>query len=92
MKISINPGAIISKAGNSEMNKKLTFKNFKPVIDFSKCTKCKKCWLYCPDAAFKKNSEGFYECVERHCKGCGLCAKICPVKCINMVEVKNEEN
>jgi len=86
-KIKINPGAVITDVGNSANAKKVSFRNFKPVTDFKKCIKCGKCWTYCPDMAFKPNKKGYFENIERFCKGCGLCAKICPVKCIKMVEV-----
>jgi pyruvate ferredoxin oxidoreductase delta subunit len=32
------------------------------------------------------NEEGFYEVDLYHCKGCGICAKECGKKAINMVE------
>ena len=30
------------------------------------------------------NSDFFYEADLEYCKGCGLCAQVCPVKCIKM--------
>ena len=87
-KIKINKAAVITNVGNSEIAKKVSFRNFKPVTDFSKCTKCGRCWQYCPDIAFKQNDKGYFENIERFCKGCGICAKLCPVKCIKMVEVE----
>ena len=60
------------------------WRTFKPVVDKSKCINCLQCWIFCPDSAIKvkdKKMAGFdYE----HCKGCGICASICPVKCIKM--------
>ena len=56
------------------------WKTFKPVRLKDKCIHCLQCWLVCPDfSALAKEGKmtGFdYE----HCKGCGLCAYICPVK------------
>ena len=88
--IKLNPGAIISSPGNSEPEKKVSFRNFKPITNYSKCIKCGRCWMYCPDIAFKKDKKGFFGNIERFCKGCGLCAKVCPVKCIKMEEIKHE--
>ena len=87
-KLEILPGAVIAHNTSSAVPKKVSYRNFKPVTDYSKCIKCARCWMFCPDIAFKKNAEGFFENIEEYCKGCGLCAKVCPVKCIKMVEVK----
>ena len=87
-KQKINPGAIISKPGNSKIAKKVSYRNFKPVIDYKKCIKCGRCWMFCPDIAFKIRKDGHFENIESYCKGCGLCSKVCPVKCITMEVVK----
>ena len=57
---------------------------FKPVVDLSKCIKCWTCWKYCPDVSIAISDEGpVYD--YDHCKGCGICANECPVKCIEMI-------
>lgn len=88
MKLKINPGAIIDTPGSTEKLKGVTFRDFKPVTDYSKCTKCAKCWTYCPDMAFLQTKEGYFKNIDQNCKGCGICAKECPVKCIKMEETK----
>ena len=55
---------------------------FKPVMDKEKCTKCQFCWVYCPEAVIDKDT---LEIDYYYCKGCGICAKECPVKAIEMV-------
>ena len=87
-KEKINPGAVISKPGSTAGAKKVSYRNFRPVIDYSKCTRCGRCWMFCPDIAFKQNKKGYFDNIEAYCKGCGLCAKVCPEKCIKMVEVR----
>ena len=57
-------------------------------FDNRKCIKCGLCWLQCPDNAIKEIKDGFYKPDLRLCKGCFICAKICPVKCIEMVREK----
>ncbi len=57
---------------------------FKPIIDYNKCTKCQICWLYCPDTAISINKQGFPVVNPKMCKGCGVCAANCPVKAIIM--------
>lgn len=61
----------------------------KPVIDYSKCTKCRLCVIYCPENTIDL-LEGFDVRIDYdYCKGCGVCAQICPQKAIQMVpEVK----
>lgn len=58
-----------------------------PVIDYAKCTKCLICWIYCPEPAIARitgNPEKAVEIDQNYCKGCGICAQVCPVKCIEM--------
>ncbi len=43
------------------------------------------CHFYCPEGAIKVREDGFIEVDLRYCKGCGICAEECPVKCIEMV-------
>ncbi len=69
----------------------------KPVIDHSKCIMCRKCWLYCPDDAVVeawREAQGPRGRVFRmkvidfdfqYCKGCGVCADVCPTGAIKMV-------
>lgn len=52
------------------------------------CVKCLTCQWYCPvDAITVNGSE--YKYIEinlDYCKGCGICANVCPRKCISMVK------
>ena len=61
----------------------------RPVIDLNKCTPCKKqkdtcylCWLYCPDGTITRRIP--VEVDLTYCKGCGVCAEVCPTKAISM--------
>lgn len=78
-------GPIILEAGNARKYKTGDWRTFRPEIDYSKCTTCMFCWLFCPDSAISfdgKRVEINYD----YCKGCGICAAECPVKCITMKE------
>ena len=83
-----NPGAVITETGSSVKNKTGDWRTFRPVVDKPKCINCLQCWMYCPDSSVNVKDakmEGFdYE----HCKGCGICASVCPVKCIKMEKEK----
>lgn len=75
-------GAVITKPGSSVRNKTGSWREFRPVRDAKKCIKCGFCWMFCPDNAI---DEGFEANLD-YCKGCGICANECPVKCIEMVK------
>ena len=65
---------------------------FKPVIDYKKCTRCLICWLYCPDAAYRLDKNNYPRPDEKTCKGCGICSNECPVKCIKMERDLHKKN
>ena len=61
-----------------------------PVIDQGKClparqnkASCFLCWLYCPDAVVSKTIP--IQINMEYCKGCGICAQICPSNAITMI-------
>jgi len=61
------------------------WRTFRPVIDQSKCVKCLICWVYCPDMAIQWDGEKVSVNYD-YCKGCGICAKECPRKAIEMIQ------
>ncbi|MCK4809586.1 MAG: 4Fe-4S binding protein [Candidatus Omnitrophica bacterium] len=79
-------GGLITEAGNAEKYDTGSWRSFKPVMDKDKCINCLFCWIYCPDSSILV-SEGKVSGIDyKHCKGCGICAKVCPKKCIEMVK------
>jgi 2-oxoacid:acceptor oxidoreductase delta subunit (pyruvate/2-ketoisovalerate family) len=70
------------------MGKTGSWRTFRPEVDYSKCTRCTLCWIYCPDAAITRRKDDSPEIDYDYCKGCGICANECPVKAITM---KREE-
>jgi pyruvate ferredoxin oxidoreductase delta subunit len=82
----------IKKAGLVEPASSLKVKTgdwkiLKPVIDNKKCIKCFKCVVYCPDFCIAEK-EGKITPDYDYCKGCGVCAKVCPVKAIAMEKAR----
>jgi 2-oxoacid:acceptor oxidoreductase delta subunit (pyruvate/2-ketoisovalerate family) len=81
--MKITMGAVIEEPGSSVANKTGSWRTGKkPVRDVKKCIKCMRCWLMCPDNAINEKIETDYD----YCKGCGICAAECPVKCIEMAD------
>ncbi len=61
-----------------------------PLIDNEKCIPAKQnkpacflCWLYCPETVVSKTVP--IQIDMEYCKGCGICAEICPAHAIVMV-------
>ena len=79
----IEIGGII-KNKNSECQFTGSWRTFRPIRDEKICINCMFCWSVCPDNAVVGDNGNFGYFNYNHCKGCGLCAKICPVKCIAM--------
>ncbi|MFO8035366.1 MAG: 4Fe-4S dicluster-binding protein [Anaerolineales bacterium] len=74
-------GGMILEAGNSEEYNTGDWRAFRPVFGEADCTNCMLCWLNCPDSSILVDAEneemiGFDL---KHCKGCGICAAVCPV-------------
>ncbi len=76
-------GTPFSTAGH-DIPQRGSWRTFMPVIDYARCIKCKMCWLHCPDSAYVIDKKGFPRTNFVFCKGCGICAAVCPVKCIKM--------
>ncbi|HDI75469.1 MAG: ferredoxin [Thermoprotei archaeon] len=78
-------GGMILEPGNSVNFKTGDWRAMKPVIDKSKCVKCLMCWTLCPEPAIIRHDDNSVDINYDFCKGCGICAKICPRKAITMV-------
>ncbi len=57
----------------------------KPELQEDECTRCTLCHFYCPEGAIRFGKDDTPEVDYEFCKGCGICAAECPVKCITMV-------
>ena len=77
-------GGLIDKGGTAEEYKTGSWRTFKPVRDESKCIDCMFCWVYCPDSSVCVKDGKMTGFDYDHCKGCGICASVCPKKCITM--------
>ena len=67
------------------MGKTGNWRVFKPILDSSKCVRCLRCWVFCPEATVIRREDNSVEIDYDYCKGCGICAQVCAVKAITMV-------
>jgi len=74
-------GGVILEAGNAAEYTTGGWRAYRPVRGKADCSHCFQCWLFCPDSSIQVDAEkeemiGFDLA---HCKGCGICAAVCPV-------------
>jgi 2-oxoacid:acceptor oxidoreductase delta subunit (pyruvate/2-ketoisovalerate family) len=82
-------GGIINIPGSSQKYKTGTWRTFYPsfphIRDGTKCIHCLFCVRNCPENCIKITPRGKRGEVDfDYCKGCGICAEVCPVKVITM--------
>ena len=73
-------GGVVDRAGTAFDYETGSWRSFRPVHDRDKCIDCLDCWFCCPDGAIIAEDEKFKEFDLMHCKGCGICAAVCPPK------------
>ncbi|OYT43460.1 MAG: hypothetical protein B6U88_00895 [Candidatus Aenigmarchaeota archaeon ex4484_56] len=76
-------GAVISNICSKE-NKTGNWASMKPVWDSKKCTHCLLCVVYCPEGCIPVKNNKREDTNPKYCKGCGICARECPMKAIEM--------
>lgn len=81
----IKEGTVV-EAGSSKNYKTGGWKTFVPKVNMRKCIHCMKCVMYCPDICIQVKNSKRGKTDLSMCKGCGICAEVCPVKAIKMVK------
>ncbi|MFQ6116717.1 MAG: 4Fe-4S binding protein [Candidatus Bipolaricaulia bacterium] len=56
----------------------------RPVVKVGKCSQCGWCYLFCPTGCIEERETHFAVDLD-WCKGCGICAQVCPQDAIMMV-------
>jgi pyruvate ferredoxin oxidoreductase delta subunit len=61
------------------------WRSIRPVWNADECISCMLCWVQCPDRSIKVDENGKVTGIDYfYCKGCGICAQVCPKKAIEM--------
>ncbi|MBI1746073.1 MAG: 4Fe-4S binding protein [Acidobacteria bacterium] len=86
----ITAGGHITEPGTASQYKTGSWRTMRPVFSAERCVHCMMCWIYCPDSAIVAIDQKVVGFDYHHCKGCSLCATVCPVKAhaIEMVREK----
>jgi len=79
----------VLEAGNSQYYDTGSWSTFKPVLK-DNCIHCFLCWVMCPDSAILVDDGKIVGFDLLHCKGCGICAEVCPDKYKSIEMVKKE--
>jgi len=74
----------ISYPKKGAMGKTGNWRVFKPILDKTKCVKCLRCWIFCPEGSIKREKDGTVSIDYEYCKGCGICASVCKGEAITM--------
>jgi len=78
-KVNVGPGS-------SLQNMTGTWRTNTPHYLKEKCIRCLRCWFCCPEGCIHRLEDDYEKWDFRYCKGCGICAQVCPVKAIEMVK------
>lgn len=85
-------GGIIPEGGTAVEFKTGDWRAERPIWSEEKCIHCLTCWINCPDTAILVKDQKSLGPDYDFCKGCGICAKVCPpkVQAITMVREGEE--
>ncbi len=72
---------LISKTTVGSAGETGSWRTYRPVVNYDRCSKCGNCYAYCPEGVISKDIEIDY----RFCKGCGICGEVCEQRAIKMV-------
>ena len=74
----------ICAVGNSPERHTGSWRQFRPVLQPEKCTRCWLCFVWCPEAAIALDHDEYPVVDYDVCKGCLLCAHECPTHAFNV--------
>ncbi|MDR2457280.1 MAG: 4Fe-4S binding protein [Clostridiales Family XIII bacterium] len=80
----LTEGATIYGGANSVEVKTGTWRTKSPAWLGDICRQCLLCFPTCPDSSIPVKNSKRLDFDFEHCKGCGICAKVCPFGAIIM--------
>ena len=84
-------GPLIVKPKNAKGDKTGSWRvQLRPKYLQKNCIACKRCVQICPEGCVKGKEKNTFTPDYTYCKGCGLCAVVCPKADIIMVEENSE--
>ena len=79
-------GSEICEPATSKLFNTGDWRTMRPVFIEDKCTHCMYCIPYCPDSSIPVLEGKRLDFDFMHCKGCGICVKVCPFHAIELVK------
>jgi len=83
---ALAPGGAVTPGEHADAHTGSWRTGLKPAVQLEQCVNCLLCWLYCPDSAVLVEGTSFAGFDYDVCKGCEICAAICPAAAIHMVD------
>jgi len=83
--MTLTPGARVVEPGSAMKFETGDWRTMMPLLDKEKCIDCMTCWIYCPDDCVLVKDGKMDGFRLTHCKGCGICVKVCPKDAVKMV-------
>lgn len=74
------PEGDVLEAGTAEKFETGDWRSERPIWHPERCIHCLFCWISCPDTSILVKDGKMTGIDYKHCKGCGICARECPVK------------
>jgi pyruvate ferredoxin oxidoreductase delta subunit len=79
------PWGGVARGGSAQNVETGQWRSIRPIWDKDACISCMLCWVQCPDRSIKLDDNGKVSGIDYfYCKGCGICAQVCPKKAIEM--------
>ena len=79
----LTPGCEIYEPATARLTITGEWRTMAPAWEPEKCRQCLLCVPFCPDASIPVTDGKRADFDFDHCKGCGICYKVCPFQAIS---------